>query len=134
MKSKKGKKKLIIVTIVIASILLAIPFILQPIVTVIVYESIFNTRYETITWLAFSTEDFDGLKAERSDFESSGVDIAGYKYSKEGQDIKGVMILAHGLGGGGHNTYMPFIDWFASNGYLVFYFSNVIQTECDFGQ
>ena len=120
MEKKKGKKKLIIVAIVIASILLAIPFILQPIATVIVYESIFNTRYETITWLAFSTDDFDGLKAERCDFESSGVDVAGYKYSKEGQDIKGVMILAHGLGGGGHNTYMPFIDYFASNGYLVF--------------
>lgn len=30
------------------------------------------------------------------------------------------MVIAHGLGGGGHNTYMPFIDYFTSNSYYVF--------------
>ena len=30
------------------------------------------------------------------------------------------MVISHGLGGGGHNTYMPFIDYFTSNGYYVF--------------
>lgn len=30
------------------------------------------------------------------------------------------MVIAHGLGGGGHNTYMPFVDAFTSNGYDVF--------------
>lgn len=60
------------------------------------------------------------LDMERSDFQSEDVTLAGYKYSKANQEIKGVVIIAHGLGGGGHNTYMPFIDYFTSNGYYVF--------------
>lgn len=29
-------------------------------------------------------------------------------------------MIAHGFGGGGHNSYMDIADWFASNGYFVF--------------
>ena len=117
-KNTKNKKKIIIITLI--SVLLAIPLIVLPITTVIVYESIFGERYETISWMQFSVEDYEGLQMERSDFQSEDVTLAGYKYSKANQEIKGVVIIAHGLGGGGHNTYMPFIDYFTSNGYYVF--------------
>ncbi len=117
-KKPKNKKKIVIISIV--SVLLAIPLIILPVVTVIVYESIFGTRYETVSWMQFSVEDYEGLQMERSDFQSEDVTLAGHKYSKENQDIKGVVVIAHGLGGGGHNTYMPFIDYFTSNGYYVF--------------
>lgn len=30
------------------------------------------------------------------------------------------MIIAHGFGGGGHNSYMDAADYFARNGYYVF--------------
>jgi len=116
--SLKDKKQLILVSII--SFILWIPLVFIPIVTVIVYESIFSFRYETLPWLEYSVSDFDGLKVERSDFESDGITLAGYKYSKENTDSKGLVILAHGLGGGGHNTYMPFIYEFTSNGYSVF--------------
>ncbi len=119
-KVKKNKNKIILITVV--SILLAIPLIILPVVSVIVYESVFGARYETTSWLRFSAESYDGLQAERSDFQSGDVTLAGYKYSKAGQDIKGVVVISHGLGGGGHNTYMPFIDHFTSNGYYVFAF------------
>jgi alpha-beta hydrolase superfamily lysophospholipase len=117
-KAKKRKKKIILVSLI--SILLAIPLILFPVVAVLIYESIFGERYETASWLAFSLEDYEGLQMERSDFQSEDVTLAGYKYAKANQEVKGVVVIAHGLGGGGHNTYMPFIDYFTSNGYYVF--------------
>lgn len=131
MKDSTSKQKFKIAIIVIASVLLAIPFILQPIATVIVYETIFNVRYETVSWRVYSVDEFDGLSVERSDFSVDGTNIAGYKYSKAEQDVKGVMVLAHGLGGGGHNTYMPIIDYFASNGYYVFSYDAIGTDNSD---
>ncbi len=115
---KKRKKKIIIITTV--SILLAIPLIILPVFSIAVYESIFGTRYETVSWMTFSADDYEGLQVERSDFQSEDMTLAGYQYSKADQEIKGVVVIAHGLGGGGHNTYMPFVDYFTSNGYDVF--------------
>ena len=106
-KSTKSKKKIIIISII--SVLLAIPLIILPVTTVIVYESIFGERYETASWLEFSVEDYEGLQMERSDFQSEDVTLAGYKYSKADQEVKGAVVIAHGLGGGGHNTYMPYL-------------------------
>ena len=114
----KGKAKPIIISVI--CVILSVPLIILPVTTVIVYESIFGERYETASWLEFSVEDYEGLQMERSDFQSEDVTLAGYKYSKANQEVKGVVVIAHGLGGGGHNTYMPFIDYFASNGYYVF--------------
>lgn len=117
-KSYMSKKKAIVITVI--CILLVIPIGILPTVTAAIYESIFGIRYETVAWREFSVEDYEGLKVERSDFQSEDVTLAGYKYSKADQEIKGVVVIAHGLGGGGHNTYMPFADYFTSNGYYVF--------------
>ena len=101
--------------------LLAGPLVVMPTASVIIYESIFSTRYETLSWMEFSVSDFEGLTVERSDFESDGACLAGYCYRSAACDApKGVVVVAHGMGGGGHNTYMPFIDRFTAEGYLVF--------------
>ena len=112
------KRKRIIAFLLIFFIV--IPFIVSPLVTVIVYEAIFNKRYETPDWMTLSVDDFGGLVVERSDFASGGVTLAGYKYSKDIKSVKGVVIISHGLGGGGHNAFLPFVDIFTSNGYYVF--------------
>ena len=114
----KGKKRAIIISAI--SLPLAFLLVVMPLFTVIVYESIFNTRYETEEWIEYSVDDFDGLRAEKSNFTSNDTKLAGYKYSKESEKIKGVVVIAHGLGGGGHNSYMPFVDYFTDNGYYVF--------------
>jgi len=101
--------------------LLAIPLVVAPILSVLIYNSNFNSRFETASWQSFSVDDFEGLEVERSDFQvDDGLTLAGYKYSKADQDVKGLVVISHGLGGGGHNSYMPFIDYFTSNGYYVF--------------
>ncbi len=118
-KRHRNQKKIALITI--ACILAAFILIVMPVLTVIVYHDNFGERFETAEWMAYSVSDFEGLKAEQCTFPSNnGQLLAGYQYSKEGQQIKGVVVVAHGLGGGGHNTYMDVADYFTSNGYLVF--------------
>ena len=45
--------------------------------------------------------------------------LAGYLYSA-GEEQKGIVVLAHGFGGGGHNSYMDVADCFAKEGWYVF--------------
>lgn len=116
-RTKNNVKKFI--GIFLVTILANVVFIL-PLITMIIYESIFGMRYETSDETRFLLEEFDGLQMERSDFISEGKLLAGYQYKKDNCNKNGVVVFAHGLGGGGHNTYMPFIDYFTSNGYYVF--------------
>ncbi len=65
-------------------------------------------------------EDFSGLQCRECAFPSDhGQMLAGYLYSSGG-DPRGVVILAHGFGGGGHNSYMDVADYFTRHGYYVF--------------
>ena len=117
--TKRSNKKALIITVI--CIVLSFPLVIHPIATVIVYESVFGSRYETLSWMEYSIDDYDGLTLERSDFYSEdGTRLAGYKYSRSAENTKGLVIISHGLGGGGQNAYMPFIDFFTQNGYYVF--------------
>lgn len=118
-KQHKSKKKIIWITIV--CILAAFFLIIMPVLTVIVYQDNFGGRYETSEWIFYTVDEFEGLEVSECTFPSDkGQLLAGYKYSKKNQQIKGVVVIAHGLGSGGQNTYMDIADYFASNGYLVF--------------
>lgn len=117
---KKKKRKLKILIVSIISTMLAVLLVVFPIATIVVYESTFGMRCETASCFLFSVEDFDGLQVKRSDFVSGDITLAGFQYKKESDSYKGVVVTAHGLGGGGHNNDMPIIDYFTTNGYLVF--------------
>ena len=119
-KRQTNKKKSIL--IIVVCLLAAIIFVVMPVLTIIIYNDNFGERFETAEWMAYSVSDFEGLKVEECSFVSNnGQLLAGYRYYKENQQSnKGVVVLAHGLGGGGHNTYMDIADYFTSNGYLVF--------------
>ena len=118
--AKKPARKLKRIIIWVVSLLLAFLVVLPSIGTVIVYECIFGMRYETENWRKFTEADYEGLRMERSDFLSGKETLAGYKYSRDDMQPKGVVVIAHGLGSGGHNTFMPYIDAFTANGYYVF--------------
>lgn len=118
-KPKKNRKKRLLLTVGI--LVLVVFLVVLPVTAVALYNGVFSERYETPAWVAFSPEDFPGLEMEECSFPSDdGQILAGYRYFKEGQEVKGVMVIAHGLGGGGQNNYMPVADYFTSNGYLVF--------------
>ena len=71
--------------------------------------------------MARSVDEFDGLNVKRYTFSSDqGQNLVGYQYYKTLENTKGVVVISHGLGGGGHNSYMDVADFFTSNGYVVF--------------
>lgn len=118
MKNKMSKtKKILIISV---SAILAFFLVVNPIAAVIVYESIFGMRYEPESWRTFSAADFDSLTATELDIHEGGERITAYKYKNPTVVQSGVVIVAHGLGGGGHNEYMPVIDELTDHGYYVF--------------
>lgn len=120
-KLKKPVKIILIVLGVILVLLIAAAIILSKPLAMSVYNQFFGIRYETYEPLAWSVEDFDGLMRDKYTFESDkGQTLTGYKYYKDGTEIKGLVVIAHGFGGGGHRNYMNIADYFASNGYAVF--------------
>ncbi|WP_200798712.1 alpha/beta hydrolase family protein [Bacillus tuaregi] len=112
------KRKFIITFItVIVFLLLIMPFVLSA----MIYEDNFGDRYETYAPMARSIDEFYGLNYQRHTFTSNqGQVLVGYKYFRNLENSKGVVVISHGLGGGGHNSYMDVADYFASNGYMVF--------------
>ncbi len=120
-KRKKVKKAMLIVIGVILVLLVLAALMLPKPLAMSVYKDNFGKRLTTYDPLSWSIDDFDGLLRDRYTFESDkGQTLVGYKYYRENTEPKGLVVLAHGFGGGGHRSYMNIADYFASNGYAVF--------------
>jgi len=114
-KSKKWK----IVGIILCSILVAL-LIGGFCLSIVIYKDNFGSRFESYPPLMYSVDDFEGLNRTKYTFPSDkGQKLVGYKYWAS-EEEKGIIVLAHGFGGGGHNSYMDCINYFAQNGYVVF--------------
>ncbi|MBD5508117.1 MAG: alpha/beta fold hydrolase [Lachnospiraceae bacterium] len=114
-KSKK-KNRFIIVLCVVAVIMIIGDWVLS----VTVYNENFNKRFESYEPLMLCVNDFDGLQRTQYEFSSDqGQKLTGYMYSS-GENQHGIVVMAHGFGGGGHNSYMDCASFFAHNGYYVF--------------
>lgn len=115
MAKKKSAKPIII--ILICLVVLAAAWIG---ISLGLYGIYFGRRFETNAFNMNHVENFEGLERTRYEFTSDkGQTIVGYMYSSS-ESHKGIIILAHGYGAGGHNSYMPSINNFAQNGYYVF--------------
>ena len=115
---KKTVKRAVIITI--ASVLATV-FVVLPSISLLIYDSVFGARFMTSPSRIKSVEDYPGLQRERYDITSNeGQKIAAYHYFREGQEVKGVVIMAHGFGGGGHNSYMNCASKLTENGYYAF--------------
>lgn len=107
---------------VIVCAVLAVLVLADCALSIIVYEDTFHQRFQTYEPLALRVEDFDGLQMTECQFPSDkGQMLTGYFYTY-GEGQKGVVVMAHGYGGGGHNSYMNCADYFARHGYYVFAF------------
>jgi len=118
--SKPLKIVLIVLVIILVLVILAALILPKPI-AMSVYNDNFGKRFTISEPWAWSIEDFDGLTRDKYIFESNnGQKLTGYKYYRTSEEAKGLVVLAHGFGGGGHRSYMNIADYFASNGYWVF--------------
>ena len=115
MAKKKSSKA--VVVILISLLVLALLWIG---VALGLYTIYFGRRFETNKAFMYNAESFDGLERTRYEFPSDkGQNIVGYMYSS-GEEQKAIIVFAHGYGAGGHNSYMPAINYFAQNGFYVF--------------
>lgn len=116
----KRRKRLIKASVAIVIVLLFLLVIVPYSVSAIVLDVVFGRRFKTKDYLRFSVEDFVGLRSERHTFSSNGQKLVGYRYFSDDIVPKGVVVLAHGFGGGGQNGYMDVSYYFVQNGYEVF--------------
>lgn len=117
-KPKRALKIVIIVLIVLAVLITAGLYALS----VMIYNEFFGIRYETYEPLAYRVSDFEGLSCEEHFFTSDkGHKLAGYLYTTDNtENYDKIVVIAHGLGGGGHNSYMDVCNYFAQQGFIVF--------------
>ena len=116
-KSKKKKILLILVPIILGLVLLVLPLGLS----YWFYGKVFEIRYTTDPTKSKHVEDFEGLMRDRYEIVSDkGQKLVGYNYYKDTDEVKGIIIMAHGIGGGGHNSYMDIANDLADSGYYAF--------------
>ena len=130
MKKKHSKLKRILIILLCVLLLLIGGW---GIFCVSIYNENFNVRGDSYPRLMLRLEDFSGRTCEECTFPSDkGQLLAGYLYSSDEDqredDPRGIVIIAHGFGGGGHNSYMDCADYFTRNGYDVFAYD---ATGCD---
>lgn len=117
-------KKVLKITLIIVGVLVVLlalaAIFTPPLIANAVYKDNFGQRFETYEPTARSLDEFEGLHLAECTFESDkGQKLAGYKYYRDNEP-KGVVVMAHGFGGGGHNDYMGIADYFTTCGYVVF--------------
>ena len=118
---KKPLKIVLIVVAVLLVLLIAAGLFLPGLIAGVVYDEFFGSRFTSYDPLTWDISDFDALQHERYTFPSDkGQMLTGYRYYHEGVETGGVVVIAHGFGGGGHRDYMNVADYFAANGYTVF--------------
>ena len=115
-KKKKSKKRIVLIVLSIMALIVIGWWAF----CVYVYNDNFDISAESYAPLMLRIEDFDGLECAEYSFPSDrGQMLSGYLY-RAGENQHGIVIIAHGFGGGGHNSYMDVADYFAHNGYCVF--------------
>ena len=123
------KRKIAKSVLSVLSIILVAFIALDWIASVVIYNANFNQRFTSYEPTMFRVEDFEGLSRTRHEFKSDkGQTLVGYLYEAGSENKKEIIIMAHGFGGGGHNSYMDVANYFAQHGYLVFAYD---ATGCD---
>lgn len=130
--NKKKKIKIIITTIL--SILLIGSLIGLYLLACSIYDGSFNYRCTTSAKESFQLSEFETLTSERHTFISKqGQQLVGYLYEQNDPSLqeKGVIVFAHGMGGGGQNGYMDMFHHLTMNGYYVFAYDATANDESE---
>lgn len=114
---RKLKKRTKLFIVIIPLVLIVSAFW---IFSIFIYNQNANQRFESYPPFMLKVSDFEGLNSKQYEFPSDkGQILMGSLYSA-GDDQKGIIVLSHGFGDGGHNFYLEYINYFAQNGYYVF--------------
>ena len=106
--------------LILVGVLAVVFLIVFPIITIAIYNGEFGHRYEERRYESYRVENFKGLQVEHCSIVANKRHrLVGYKYSREGQNPKVLLVLVHGMCGS-HKNYLDICNYFASNGYAVF--------------
>ncbi|NLC16637.1 MAG: prolyl oligopeptidase family serine peptidase [Clostridiales bacterium] len=107
---------LLVVIGAIVLVILVLPFALLGVSSAKQYNLRADNEY------LISIKEFEGLEYEKVGFKNNnGQNLTGYKFFKKGKNYKAVILLIPGFKNN-HNHYLPEIDYFTSQDYLVFSF------------
>ena len=96
--------------------------------SIIIYEVIFGKRCITDELLISNMDDYENLERTRFEFNTRNDNqLVGYLY--ETKDVKGLVVFAHGFGGGGQRGYIEIFNFLSSNGYYVFAYDATANDE-----
>ncbi len=120
---------IILIVIILVGVLIAPYFLARSI-----YDKSFNEGYKTdvANWISITR--FETLTNTRYTFPTKqGHELVGYLYEQKDpeQQKKGVIVFAHGLGGGGQNGYMEIFNYLTERGYYVFAYDATANDESD---
>ena len=114
-KMKKGLKITLIILGILLVLIIAALLIAPKMIVKTIYKQNFGTRFTSSEPHCRDIAEFDGLEREKHVFTSNeGQKITGYVYTKGDTELTGLIVLAHGFGGGGHCSYMDVADYFAA--------------------
>jgi pimeloyl-ACP methyl ester carboxylesterase len=128
------KKKILTISIISAVSFLLVCMIVLYCVAVSIYDGSFHYRCTTSEESAFTIEQFPSMKRERHTFTSNKKQtLVGYLYENADESVeeKGVVVFAHGLGGGGQRGYMDIFEIMTQNGYYVFAYDATANDESE---
>lgn len=129
-----NKKKVIKISVISVVSVLLVCVIALYCVAVSIYKSSFDYRCTTDEESAFSITEFPDMKRERHTFKSNKKQtLVGYLYENADESVeeKGVVIFAHGLGGGGQTGYLDIFNIITQNGYYVFAYDATANDESE---
>lgn len=128
----KRKKKIIIAISVLLAFFILSFFIVPFPVSAAILNVIFGHRIATAEYLRMNLDDFEDLRADRFEFQSNKAQtLVGYRYYSDEIDPNGVVVMAHGFGGGGQNGYMDVAYYFVQNGFDVFAYDATANDESE---
>lgn len=105
---------------ILIGVLVLIFFVILPIITMTIYNKTFGERCEERRYESYRVENFEGLEVEECTIiGNKGQRLAGYKYSRQGQNPKALLVFVHGLCGG-HWNYMDICNHFLKKDFAVF--------------
>ena len=114
----------------IISIFLISSLVMLQVSSIVIYEVIFGRKIITDELFISNMDDYENLERTRYEFNTRfNNQLVGYLYETKDVEEKGLVVFAHGFGGGGQRGYLEIFNFLSSNGYFVFAYDATANDE-----
>ena len=122
----KNKLIKILIIVVVSSL------VMLQVSSIVIYEVIFGRKIITDELLISNMDDYENLERTRFEFNTRFDNkLVGYLYETKDVEEKGLVVFAHGFGGGGQRGYLEIFNFLSSNGYYVFAYDATANDESE---